>query len=269
MSDKATCAIVGPTTYCWGTNTYGELGGPLGNVPEPTMIASRANTVALAGGEVHMCSLDASGNVLCAGRNMFGEVGDDTTTMVTSPKQVLSGASAIAAGYNHTCAVVAGNVSCWGNNASAQVTGSSAGAPVPTPTLVAGITTAVHVAAGVSHSCALLSDGNVACWGSNAAGQLGAMDVLATQVTAGVDHTCALLTNGDVKCWGDAGLIYTTQPRLLLPGPAKQITSGSYHDCALLEDGTVWCMGWNAFGQLGSGAVTNTYEQPVQAQLCP
>lgn len=268
MTDKATCAIVGATTYCWGTNTYGELGGPLGNVAVPTQITSRENATMLAGGEAHMCSLDSSGNVLCAGRNMFGEVGDGTATMVTTPKQVLANATAITAGYNHSCAVVDGNVWCWGANAKAQVTGSSASVSAPTPTLVAGITTATHVAAGVSHSCALLGDGNVKCWGDNTYGQ-GAGISMAKQVTAGVDHTCALLMNGDVRCWGDATLMYTTTGmRLPLPGPAKQIASGSYHDCALLEDATVWCMGWNAYGQLGNGTVTNTYEQPVAVKLC-
>ena len=84
--------------------------------------------------------------------------------------------------------------------------------------------TATAIAAGDQHSCALLDNASVKCWGYNKYGQLGIgnttymgdntgeMAVLptvnlgtgrtATAIVAGYDHTCALLDNASVKCWG-------------------------------------------------------------------
>src|SRR5690606_19420763 len=89
--------------------------------------------------------------------------------------------------------------------------------------LQAGATTCspAQVAAGGSHTCALLTDGNVRCWGAGASGRLGYgntssvgdmntpasagnVDVggTVTQIATGFTHTCAVLTNGNVRCWG-------------------------------------------------------------------
>ena len=84
----------------------------------------------------------------------------------------------------------------------------------------------------------------------------------ATAVAAGDSHTCALLANGAVSCWGqnnsgqlgDGTLTNRTTPATVsgLSG-ATAVTAGGYHTCALLGDGTVRCWGSNLFGQLGNG----------------
>jgi alpha-tubulin suppressor-like RCC1 family protein len=125
----------------------------------------------------------------------------------------------------------------------------------------------VDIAIGVNHACAVIRDGAVKCWGSNAYGKLGdgttdtratpagvlGLGGSATQVAAGTDHTCALVTAGRVKCWGSNahGQLgdgsYSDRP---LPADvaglaaAVAIAAGGHRSCALLADGQVLCWGW-------------------------
>ena len=89
----------------------------------------------------------------------------------------------------------------------------------------------------------------------------------ATKVVAGVGHTCAMLFDGTIRCWGDGGagqlgngLINASLTPVTTTGigPISDIVAGESHTCAILAaDGSVWCWGWNVYGQLGS-AVTTT-----------
>lgn len=170
-------------------------------------------TEALAAGERHTCALlGESHEVSCWGRNDAGQVGDGTTAPRLAPRRVALGAPAIAvaAGGAHSCAVLAdGAVRCWGANGSGQVTGASSAAAVASPAGTPVTSGAVAVAAGATHTCALLATGAVRCWGENGAGQLGpgpGQPVAAgagsvTALVAGRDHTCALV-DGAVRCWG-------------------------------------------------------------------
>ena len=135
-----------------------------------------------------------------------------------------------------------------------------------------------QIAAAIYHTCALLTDGTVRCWGDNSHGALGDGTTTgrltpiqvtgitnATQIIAGTDHTCALLTDGTVRCWGDnwnGELGDGTTTERLTPiqvtgiTNATQITAGSGHTCARLTDGTVRCWGYNSHGALGDGTTT-------------
>ena len=111
------------------------------------------------------------------GPEFHGQLGNGT--MVTSPTAVdvsglASNVVAVAAGEYHACAVtLAGGVKCWGANDSGQL-GDGTTVPRLTPTDVPNLAHAVSaVSAGMSHTCALATDGGVQCWGSDTDGMLG------------------------------------------------------------------------------------------------
>ncbi len=148
----------------------------------------------------------------------------------------------IASGGFHTCAIQKDTtVKCWGYNFNGQLGDGTAGGSTGQSALTVhgfnnqGILTgATQITAGASHTCALLSDGTVACWGRNDSGQLGVGSaqypyptivegfsygkygsgntLLGTltgvvQVSAGTNSTCAVLADSTAACWGD-GLLY-------------------------------------------------------------
>ena len=113
----------------------------------------------------------------CWGRNEFGQLGDGTTTTRLTPVMVSgfsSGAVAVVTGYYYSCALTtAGGVWCWGQNENGQLgdgTTTNRSTPVAVSMLSFG---AVAVSATGFHTCALMSDGEVQCWGYNAYGQIG------------------------------------------------------------------------------------------------
>ncbi len=186
--------------------------------------------------------------------------------------------TAVASGGYHTCAVVAGQVWCWGQNKYGQL-GSGTTTDSSTPVQVAGgLTNVTAIVAGESHTCAL-TNGSVYCWGWNISGQIGDGSTAnrstpvrvanltgVTAIAAGDEHTCAV-ASGSVKCWGwnrdgelgiSSSTAFSTTPVTVaaLSG-ATAVTGGFGHTCALIAGGTVRCWGWNADGQLGDGTTTD------------
>jgi uncharacterized repeat protein (TIGR01451 family) len=148
----------------------------------------------ISAGYSHTCALTSSGGVKCWGANNYGQLGDGTNTNRSTPVDVsglTSGVSAISAG-NHTCALTSsGGVKCWGRGNGGNLFGlgvKDQALDYLVPVNVVGLSNAVAVATGNTHTCALTSSGGVKCWGYNDYGQLGTGDPTATTwyIPAGV-----------------------------------------------------------------------------------
>lgn len=241
----------------------------------------------ITAGDQHTCATGSKGRSMCWGANGFGQLGTGNTTMATFPvaQPNLTGVLQVAAGYQHTCALInTGRVKCWGNNALAVVGDGTSGNTRLSPVVVSGISNAVRVAAGREHSCALLGDGTVKCWGSNGSGQLGPdagansnTPIVvggiadAVDIAAGRYHSCAVLSSGAVRCWGynaygqlgNNSVTDSANP-VVVSGvsTASQVSAASSRTCVVLRDGTARCWGLNGMGELGDGT-TNDRHTPV------
>lgn len=278
-------ATASGSVFAWGGNEFGQLGDGSNNPRDtPFPIASISGAAYVTASGWRGCSVSHSGRAQCWGYNVSGAVGGgDAAPQIMVPVAVeqAEAFSVLASGSAHACAVgVSGALYCWGANSYGQLGLSSAAPNVLVPTRVPdAVATAnvVAVAAGTQHTCAIVSTGEVRCWGDNSQGQLGVGDTDprelsvftlqasegATRIAAGDQYTCVVLASGSVKCWGlfngFAGSIGVSPQRTLRPtlfdvgGPVAYVAAGSNHACARMLDGRVRCWGANGAGQLGDG----------------
>jgi alpha-tubulin suppressor-like RCC1 family protein len=175
------------TVVCWGSETGGGLGNGVssGNATTPVAVSGVTNAVGIAADYESACAVQSSGHVVCWGYNGDDQLGDGNTSNSLSAVTVsgLTNATAIVAcdgsSVSTVCAAnTAGGAVCWGNNTSGQL-GNDTTNSSDVPVTVNGLSGAVQIAVGggagtgQASACALLSDGTVECWGSNAYGQLG------------------------------------------------------------------------------------------------
>lgn len=250
----------------------------------------------LAVGQGFACARLDDARVQCWGRGDEGQLGRGVATGFGPPADVILGGSAveIAVGAAHACALLTGGaVRCWGRDDAGQLGRGQAAQAGLTPATMGDVPlggTAVELAAGADHTCALLSSGAVRCWGDGGDGRLGygstqaigddetpaaagdvALGATAIQVAAGLRHTCALLEDGALRCWGDGSQAQLGLPssapvgddELPLEAPAVDMAGASIeaifagaladHTCAALDDGALRCWGRNDRGQVGLG----------------
>ena len=264
---------------CTGTGTASVYGSSMWEMPNGCPNDCRVN-------------LSGSGTVSSGGATKSGcaDVPDGGSTGDAGTQELPAlGPSPISGGEMHTCAVLPdGTVHCWGDNTYGQL--GVAGITLSTlPVAVTGLSQVQNVSASsYAHTCALISDGTVQCWGDNYYGELGngttansaaAVSVVgltqAMAVSAGAGFSCVVLQNGNVTCWGynykgqlgNGGTTSSTTPVTVqgISG-AIGIASGNAHACAVVGDGSVLCWGDNFNGQLGNGSYTvdpNPVPQPV------
>jgi alpha-tubulin suppressor-like RCC1 family protein len=282
----AQCAILADgTARCWGDSLFGEIDGTTQSVqmPTPHDKTGLSNDVARIGfGLSFACALTTSGRGKCWGLGGAGQLGTGTTDDQYIAKDLATTESFVdispSMGGLFACGVTsAGKVMCWGQNGAGQL-GSNGTMDQSKPTFVVGLdTTARNVVCGREHACALLSDGTVACWGSDASGQLGRGSAgsagpnaptrvpgiaSATLIAAGGAHACTIGTGG-VMCWGanDFAQIKTGGPAAIGAtqiSPATDaplaVTGGLQHTCFMTPPRMVHCLGDSSRMQTGAGS---------------
>ena len=269
------------TVKCWGANDFGQLGtGDNSSSNTPIPVSALAGVVQVSLGGDHTCVLHDNTTVSCWGANDFGQLGTGDNSSSNTPRAIpnLVSVRQIAAGEEHTCALLDnGSARCWGAQQFGRLgNGQDGTGQVLSPTPVQNLQGAAHLALGSTHSCALLDNDSVQCWGNNDQGQLGnngttpsnspvnvQMTGTVTHLAVGSNHNC-LVVDGQVKCWGSndnaslgngdgdfaPALIPTTVLGIL---DATKIFAGGQHSCALRSTGTALCWGLNTSGQLGLG----------------
>lgn len=278
------CAIdLDWTLYCWGANDSGQLGiGSSGatDVPTPTPVAGGRQWARVSAGHLYTCAISLESKTYCWGRGNGGSqlgLGSVATSAVTVPTEVAGGRlfSRIRAGTDHTCAVEASTDAayCWGRNTygalgiGASYASNTSEPHIYTPTLVVGGHRYRDLAIGDEHSCGVLDDDSVRCWGWTHNGALGDSRNLMTQwaeaplrlslsgiwwVASSGYATCAspLQPDQPVRCWGrndgqvPSGIAYgavASSPSATTLSTGNILSLGSYHGCTpALNSATCW-----------------------------
>ena len=308
-----TCALIeGGRVRCWGDNRSGQLGyGNTQNVGDNEFpwqagdVQLPSPAVEVRPGGQHVCIRTQNrGDVICWGDGEDGvlgtgnelNLGDDELPSTLSPITLGAGASSLSSGGFHNCILDTGNqVRCWGSSFQGKLgygnneTIGDDEFPDVAGTVAIGAT-ARQLSTGTSHTCAVLSDGRLRCWGSSTSGQLGlgVLDVIGddeppsvttplnfgvdvVKATTGFAFTCALLEDGTVRCWGwgsdgrlgrgdgseesigDDEPVINLDPVDLGGALAVDIASGAGHTCVLLDTHEVLCWGRNASSEVGNG----------------
>jgi alpha-tubulin suppressor-like RCC1 family protein len=256
--------------------------------PEPTPALTTAATSPLvfrqvSAGFFHTCAVTTDDRVYCWGSNLYGQLGDRTTTDRLGPVPVAGAVRfrQVTAGRWHTCAITTGDRAyCWGRNAHGQL-GLGTFRDRSVPTAVAGGLQFRQVSAGDRHTCGSTLADRAYCWGKGDQGRLGdgtadtedferpapaavAGGLLFSRVSAGHDHSCGVTTANRAYCWGanfqgqlgSGGVdlptpTLSTSPVAVASGRRFDRISASWQfSCAVTTDNRAFC--WGA-GPIGDG----------------
>jgi alpha-tubulin suppressor-like RCC1 family protein len=307
-----TCALLETgAVRCWGVGAQGRLGyaavDNIGDAETPADVGD-VNTGAgsltwIATGGAHTCAVKEDTTIRCWGVSDFGQLGYGNTTTIGDNEvpgdlggvQVGGPVSALDLGVSHTCALTQGFARCWGQGLAGRLgygnedtIGDNEPAAAPGPIQTNG--SLLEVVAGGTHTCALMTQGTVRCWGEGGDGQLGLGDGSdigddelpkdvsqinvggdVIDIDAGYSHTCAVMDGGGVRCWGlgaEGQLGYSNtddvgksnEPAdvgdVMVGVGAKAVSAGEAHTCVLTVDDKVRCWGSGGNGRLGYGNTT-------------
>jgi alpha-tubulin suppressor-like RCC1 family protein len=295
-SGSHTCAWTsGGDGYCFGDSSHGELGVATAVNATPLPIAGAWS--AFAFGEQHVCAVDKSRALSCAGGNGWGQLGKGPTA-VLQPMQVgTSSWSKVYAGTNATCVLDGSNeASCGGNNYYGQLgdgTQTSRSGLAPT----AGGHGWSSLEIGADNVCAVEASTPqvVWCWGRNDDGEsahaFGAPVTMPTITTvvgptmaatiqlSVAEHTCAavsdpMISYGQTFCWGNNsrgqlgdGSTSARSTPTMIPNPPSgagtfsMVGAGTQYTCGRVTDGSLWCWGRGDYGLNPTHADADTIQQ--------
>ena len=248
----------------------------------------------------HTCAVLDNSSVKCWGEGQVGMLGTGDNNDRRTPTQVLLGYSggpntAIEIGQgsgsagHHTCAMMTDNtLQCWGEDFGGQIGhgGNSGWHTTPYPVAMPPGKTAIQISNGGHHTCAIMDDNSLYCWGENEEGIVGVgesgTDVVtpypinlpagrtAVAVSTGWKSSCVILDDGTGMCWGlngegqlgDGTTADRDEPTPITILPPNSslvaIATGTLTTCALLDNGSVACWGKNDVGQFGDGTTTSS-----------
>lgn len=246
--------------YCWGSDGGGQLGHSteLASKLVPTRVALPEGITAtqLSVGAMHNCVIGSDGEAYCWGWNGFGQLGNgESRNEPYMPTRVLAPEGVrfvhIDSGSWNSCAIDSvGQAYCWGNNLTSQLgAGSEYGYGnylLPVPVAMPGGVAFTDIQSSDMFTCALGTDSQAYCWGSNNEGQLGH----GPDIGAYILKTPSLI---DMP----AGVTFS---RLSIAPKSK-------HVCALGSDSVAYCWGSGAYGELGNGANTYKIDVPTPVQM--
>lgn len=300
------CAVdMDQLVWCWGINDKLQVGGQ-----GPAFFDRAYQVSALTGvarvyaGLNNSCSGGFTGEHFCWGDNTFMQLTSAVVESSTHEPRPITipgmAIDALAVGENHICALGGYNeVWCWGQNGTGQTgLGMNHGDEVPcgdqytcipSPHKVASLADVVQIDTRTKHTCALMQNGTIRCWGENYAGQLGipgteiawvpAAEVVPplspwTLVRTGDAHTCAIDLNENLYCWGSnaqgqLGIGSDTPSSSSVPLPVaelygvKDVVLGGQTSCALVGDALeLYCWGASQHGEISYEALR--YLSPVK-----
>lgn len=271
------CGIaINGDAYCWGDNTYGQLG--IGQYTDkyktsPSLVSGnysyKTEVNSITTGNRHSCAIankqngiDITPKVVCWGNNTYFQLGagsQNVGSYTVSPVDVMKGnypggvltnIGSVYSKSNHTCAKegldgIAGAVYCWGYNAYSQLGNNTVNksAYASSPLVFSD---ARSIAVGNNHTCVITSAGNTYCWGYGLYGQLGQGN------TKNLTAQTASALNPIKGYLGSTGYNFSS------------ITAGNNHTCGITSEGDAFCWGYNYYKQLGSLSSGNqTYPQLV------
>lgn len=267
--EKHTCGIYNGSLWCWGDNTYGQLG--LGDTTDryfPHRVMNNTdNWVKVSAGGHRTCALNSDEDIYCWGLNPTTA----NTGYESRPKKINgTGWTDLATGPRHSCAIYAGGwLYCWGSNTDGQL-GLGHYNDVTKPTIVSQSTGWSGLSVGGRATCALRSI-YLSCWGQTGLGDRQPQNTPSfigagyQSVTAGA-VICGISTGEVLYCWGNdshgaAGLPdvhgYVTEPMAVGPMTWNWLTADTgeafWHACGIRTNGRGYCWGSNQGGQLGTG----------------
>jgi alpha-tubulin suppressor-like RCC1 family protein len=287
VGDLTACAVsVDGKAWCWGPNSYGQLGTgdtAQGNVPRSAAEGYSFKKISVSTGGAYACGITTTGQAYCWGNQEGGRLGDGTMApsgqYVTAPVPVSGGHTFtdIAAGGDHACAIAAGGAAyCWGHNEQGQHgTGNFSNSAIPVA--VSGGLSFTSITTHQMVTCGIAADGAGYCWGKGTAGNLGSGSTSSSNVPVlisgglrfsslrlGVWTACGVTTDGDGYCWGTNGSgelgigskspAESSVPLKVVDGHKwKSISPGVAVTCGVTIGEQGFCWGGNLSGERGDG----------------